>query len=51
MQVNSHTAVLRRSAQIMDELDIALSFANLATEMNFIRPVLTEELVLVYPAR
>ncbi|KAK7064442.1 DNA mismatch repair protein [Favolaschia claudopus] len=41
--VNSHAPQLRRTARILDELDVTLGFANLAKEMNFVRPVLTEE--------
>ncbi|KAJ7462636.1 muts domain V-domain-containing protein [Mycena galericulata] len=41
--VNSHAPQLRRNARILDELDVTLAFANLAKEMNFVRPVLTED--------
>ncbi|KAF7339873.1 DNA mismatch repair protein [Mycena venus] len=43
MEVNSHAPQLRRNARILDELDVTLAFANLAKEMSFVRPVLTEE--------
>jgi hypothetical protein len=43
MEVNSHASQLRRNARILDELDVTLAFANLAKEMSFVRPVLTEE--------
>ncbi|KAJ7655078.1 muts domain V-domain-containing protein [Mycena polygramma] len=43
MEVNSHATQLRRNARILDELDVTLAFANLAKEMSFVRPVLTEE--------
>ncbi|KAJ7130099.1 muts domain V-domain-containing protein [Mycena crocata] len=43
MDVNSHASQLRRNARILDELDVTLAFANLAKEMSFVRPVLTEE--------
>ena len=33
---------LRQNAHIVDELDVAISFANLAEEMNFIRPEVVE---------
>ncbi|KAH7104481.1 muts domain V-domain-containing protein [Auriculariales sp. MPI-PUGE-AT-0066] len=36
------TTILRRNARIMDEIDVTLSFATLAHEMNFVRPALTE---------
>ena len=42
-KVNALSTDLRRNARIMDELDVALGFANLATEMNFTRPVLKDE--------
>jgi DNA mismatch repair ATPase MutS len=32
---------LRRNASILDELDVACAFAVLATEKNFVRPILT----------
>lgn len=41
-EVVLHAPMLRRNARIMDELDVTLSFANLAAEMNFVRPILTE---------
>jgi DNA mismatch repair ATPase MutS len=34
---------LRRNARIIDELDVTLAFANLAVEMNFCRPQITDE--------
>ncbi|KAF2132557.1 DNA mismatch repair protein muts [Dothidotthia symphoricarpi CBS 119687] len=34
---------LRRNAAILDELDVACAFANLAIEKNFIRPILSSE--------
>ncbi|KAJ7786042.1 muts domain V-domain-containing protein [Mycena metata] len=43
MDVNGRSPQLRRNARIVDELDVTLGFANLAKEMNFVRPVLTEE--------
>ncbi|KAJ7102187.1 muts domain V-domain-containing protein [Mycena belliarum] len=43
MEVNSHAPHLRRNARILDELDVTLAFANLAKEMGFTRPVLTED--------
>jgi len=41
-KVNVLSSDLRRNARIMDELDVALGFANLATEMNFTQPVLKD---------
>ncbi|KAJ7169620.1 muts domain V-domain-containing protein [Mycena filopes] len=43
LDVNSHAQQLRRNARILDELDVTLGFANLAKEMNFVRPILTED--------
>ncbi|KIY45381.1 hypothetical protein FISHEDRAFT_66962 [Fistulina hepatica ATCC 64428] len=34
---------LRRNARVLDELDVTLAFACLATEMNLVRPKLTED--------
>ncbi|TFK57401.1 hypothetical protein OE88DRAFT_1691084 [Heliocybe sulcata] len=42
-EVNSYSTVLRRNARVIDELDATLSFATLAAELNFVRPVVTEE--------
>ncbi|KAK0198643.1 muts domain V-domain-containing protein [Armillaria mellea] len=44
-EVNGHAASLRRNARIMDELDVTLAFANLATEMKFVKPTFSEETV------
>ncbi|KIJ45479.1 hypothetical protein M422DRAFT_59702 [Sphaerobolus stellatus SS14] len=41
-EVNSETLALRRNARIMDELDVTIGFANLANDMNFIRPIVDE---------
>ena len=41
-QVNADAGALRRNARILDELDVALGFADLATEMNFVRPTLND---------
>ncbi|GLB36353.1 putative DNA-binding domain of DNA mismatch repair MUTS family protein [Lyophyllum shimeji] len=45
-EVTSHSLSLRRNAQILDELDVALSFAKLAAELNFVRPILTNDALL-----
>ncbi|KAH9937523.1 muts domain V-domain-containing protein [Fomitopsis serialis] len=37
-EVNVHAGRLRSNARIIDELDVTLAFAMLATEMNFVRP-------------
>ncbi|EIM83372.1 uncharacterized protein STEHIDRAFT_62817 [Stereum hirsutum FP-91666 SS1] len=42
-EVNVQEGALRRNAQIIDELDVTLGFANLAASMNFVRPTLTED--------
>ncbi|KAK0456272.1 muts domain V-domain-containing protein [Armillaria borealis] len=44
-EVNGHAASLRRNARIMDELDVTLAFANLATEMKFVKPTFSEETI------
>ncbi|CDO72395.1 hypothetical protein BN946_scf184977.g94 [Trametes cinnabarina] len=41
-EVTAHSHFLRRNARIIDELDVTLAFANLAVEMRFVRPVVTE---------
>ncbi|PIL32139.1 hypothetical protein GSI_06845 [Ganoderma sinense ZZ0214-1] len=41
-EITSQSAILRRNARIIDELDVTLAFANLAVEMRFVRPVVTE---------
>ncbi|KAF9229518.1 hypothetical protein BS17DRAFT_825381 [Gyrodon lividus] len=41
-EVKAFSSQLRRNARIMDELDVALGFANLATELRFIRPVIMD---------
>ena len=43
VQVNVHASQLRTNARILDELDVTLAFATLATELNLVRPTLTEE--------
>lgn len=45
-EVNIEAGALRRNARIMDELDVTLGFANLATEMRFVRPVLDDRCVI-----
>ncbi|ESK98406.1 dna mismatch repair protein [Moniliophthora roreri MCA 2997] len=42
-EITSHAASLRRNARILDELDVTLAFANLATEMKFVRPTLLDD--------
>ncbi|KAL7285659.1 hypothetical protein ACG7TL_000764 [Trametes sanguinea] len=41
-EVTAQSHLLRRNARIIDELDVTLAFANLAVEMRFVRPVVTE---------
>ena len=43
IQVIEHSDKLRQNARIIDELDVTISFANLAEEMNFVRPEIVEE--------
>lgn len=42
VQVNAEALALRRNARIVDEIDVTLSFATLAHEMRFTRPVVTD---------
>ncbi|KAL0575036.1 hypothetical protein V5O48_006937 [Marasmius crinis-equi] len=42
-EITSHAPSLRRNARILDELDVTLAFATLATEMNFVRPNLLDD--------
>ncbi|KAH7915333.1 muts domain V-domain-containing protein [Hygrophoropsis aurantiaca] len=41
-EVKGFSAQLRRNAHIMDELDITIGFANLAAEMQFVRPLIKD---------
>ncbi len=40
-----HEIVLRRNARVIDELDVTLGFASLASDMHFTRPVMTDKSV------
>lgn len=42
-KVNSYAQSLRRNARLLHELDVAISFAKLAAELNFVRPTLMDE--------
>lgn len=42
-KVTTHVEDIRHNARIIDELDVTLGFANLAAEMNFCRPTMTDE--------
>ncbi|KAF9270425.1 hypothetical protein L218DRAFT_993042 [Marasmius fiardii PR-910] len=42
-EITSHASNLRRNARVLDELDVTLAFADLAAEMNFVRPTLIDE--------
>ncbi|KAF4605412.1 DNA mismatch repair ATPase msh1 [Pleurotus pulmonarius] len=42
-EVNEHAPQLRRNARIIDELDVTLGFAQLAREMNFVRPEIRDD--------
>ena len=41
----THAEDIRQTARVIDELDVALGFANLAVEMSFCRPTMTDECV------
>ncbi|PPQ70748.1 hypothetical protein CVT24_000859 [Panaeolus cyanescens] len=43
-EVIGHITHLRENSYIMDELDVLLSFAKLASELNFVRPKMTNDL-------
>ncbi|KAG6842478.1 hypothetical protein C0991_000004 [Blastosporella zonata] len=42
-KVNSCSLSLRCNARLLDELDVAMSFATLASELNFVRPELKDK--------
>ncbi|KAH7345074.1 muts domain V-domain-containing protein [Rhizoctonia solani] len=44
IEVGSCAVALRRNARIIDEIDVTVGFAELAAEMNFVRPVVNESL-------
>ncbi|KAG8758457.1 DNA mismatch repair ATPase msh1 [Ceratobasidium sp. 423] len=44
LRVVSCAVALRRNARIIDEIDVTVGFAELAAEMNFVRPVVNESL-------
>ena len=39
-----HESQLRRNARVIDELDVTLGFASLASDMHFTRPNMTDKL-------
>ncbi|KAH8100583.1 muts domain V-domain-containing protein [Cristinia sonorae] len=42
-EVNAYSTELRRSSSVIDELDVALAFANVAEEHNFVRPIMRDD--------
>lgn len=46
IQVTVESGNLRKNARIIDEIDVTLGFAELAVEMNFVRPAVTERYCL-----
>ncbi|KAH0838474.1 muts domain V-domain-containing protein [Lanmaoa asiatica] len=42
-EVKAFSTQLHHNARIMDELDVALGFANLAVELRFVRPVIKDD--------
>ncbi|KAG1715645.1 hypothetical protein ID866_1527 [Astraeus odoratus] len=42
-QVKTFSAQLRRNARIVDELDVTISFANLAAELRLVRPIIKDD--------
>ncbi|KAG8737176.1 DNA mismatch repair ATPase msh1 [Ceratobasidium sp. 414] len=49
-EVGGHAVALRRNARIIDEIDVTVGFAELAAEMNFVRPVVNDRFVGPAPA-
>ncbi|KDQ63842.1 hypothetical protein JAAARDRAFT_393061 [Jaapia argillacea MUCL 33604] len=43
-EVNASSGLIRRNARIVDELDVTLGFAALATELNFVRPTVRDDM-------
>ncbi|QRV76777.1 DNA mismatch repair protein MutS [Ceratobasidium sp. AG-Ba] len=43
-EVGGHGVALRRNARIIDEIDVTVGFAELAAEMNFVRPIVNDSL-------
>ncbi|KAG8700213.1 DNA mismatch repair ATPase msh1 [Ceratobasidium sp. 395] len=44
-EVGGHAVALRRNARIIDEIDVTVGFAELAVEMNFVRPMVNDRFV------
>ncbi|TFY70702.1 hypothetical protein EVG20_g2315 [Dentipellis fragilis] len=42
-EVVTHEGLLRRNARVVDEIDVTLGFAQLAADMNLVRPTLTDD--------
>ncbi|KAH8835362.1 muts domain V-domain-containing protein [Flagelloscypha sp. PMI_526] len=42
--VNTYATDLRRNARILEEIDVTLGFAELACEMNWVRPTVVDEI-------
>ncbi|KAL4069487.1 muts domain V-domain-containing protein [Scleroderma citrinum] len=42
-EVKAFSTQLRRNARIMDELDVTIGFANLATELRLVRPIIKDD--------
>jgi DNA mismatch repair ATPase MutS len=42
-QIIALSGSLRRNARILDELDVTVAFASLASELNLVRPVMKDE--------
>ncbi|KXN89833.1 hypothetical protein AN958_04837 [Leucoagaricus sp. SymC.cos] len=41
--INEHAFSLRRNSEVIDELDVALSFAKVAEELKFVKPQMTDD--------
>jgi len=42
-QVKAFSSHIQNNARIIDELDVALGFANLAVELKLVRPLIKDE--------
>ena len=42
LEVLEHTAALRRNARLIDQLDVLLGFAQVAQELNLVRPIMDD---------
>ena len=43
IQTNIEATAIRKNARILDELDVTSAFATLASELNFVKPTISDE--------